>query len=92
MINLRRLDVIRIFALSALLLTPLPYLGRSSNRRSPIRWPRPTASTHLGKSREFATPFNVERPGVNVSRTWEWNPKEKIERRTSPTGADFTTG
>src|SRR6516225_10355078 len=35
----------------------MPYLGRSSDRRSPIRWPRPTASTHSGKSREFATPL-----------------------------------
>jgi hypothetical protein len=41
----------------------------------PNRWPRPTASIRSGKSRESVTPFNAELPGVQLSRTWVWNPK-----------------
>jgi len=75
MINLRRLEVIRIFALSGLLLTP-----------SAISWAqqRPAIADKMAKAHGLDSfrqvegiryTFNVERPGVNVSRSWEWNPK-----------------
>jgi hypothetical protein len=69
MINPRRPGVIRMFALSVMLLTPLPYLGRSRGRQSPTGWPRTTASTHFGQVKGIRYTFSVERPGDNVSRS-----------------------
>ena len=75
MINLRRLDVIRLFAVSALLLTPSATSW--AQQRPPIA--DKMAKTHgldsFGQVEGIRYTFNVERPGVNVSRSWEWNPK-----------------
>jgi hypothetical protein len=49
MINLRRLDVIRFFAVSALLMISAAPSLAQQRRRSPRRWPRPSASTYSGK-------------------------------------------
>jgi len=73
MVNLRRLDVIRLFALSALLLTPSAISW--AQQRPPIA--DKMAKTHgldsFGQVEGIRYTFNVERPGVNVSRSWEWN-------------------
>src|SRR5215831_7851819 len=74
MMSLRRLDVLRLLALSALLITPSISW---SQQRSPIA--DKMAKTHgldsFGQIEGIRYTFNVERPGVNVSRSWEWNPK-----------------
>src|SRR5437763_16656902 len=75
MTYLRRLDVIRLFALSALLLTPSAISW--AQQRPPIA--DKMAQTHgldsFGQVEGIRYTFNVERPGVNVSRSWEWSPK-----------------
>src|SRR5262245_44375044 len=64
----RRLNVIRIFALSALLLTP-----------SAISWAqqRPAIADKMAKTHGLDSFGQVEgiRYTANVSRSWEWNPK-----------------
>src|SRR5438045_2041635 len=75
MISLPRLDVLRFFALSALLLTPSAMSW--AQQRPPIA--DKMAKTHgldsFGQVEGIRYTFNVERPGANVSRSWEWNPK-----------------
>src|SRR4051812_17419679 len=76
MINLRRFDAIRIFALSALLLTPSVLSW--AQQRPPIA--EKMAKTHgldsFGQVEGIRYTFNVARPdGNNVARSWEWNPK-----------------
>ena len=75
MINLRPLDVLRLFALSALLTTPSAVSW--AQQRPPIA--DKMAKTHgldsFGQIEGIRYTFNVERPGANVSRSWEWNPK-----------------
>ena len=75
MINLRRLDVIRLFALSALLLTPSAISW--AQQRPPIadKMAKAHGLDSFGQVEGIRYTFNVERPGVNVSRSWEWNPK-----------------
>jgi hypothetical protein len=75
MISLRRVGVLRLLVFSALLLTPsaMPW----AQQRPPIA--DKMAKTHgldsFGQVEGIRYTFNVERPGVNVSRSWEWNPK-----------------
>jgi len=75
MISLRWLTALRLLALSALLLTPsaMPW----AQQRPPIA--DKMANTHgldsFGRVEGIRYTFKVERPGVNVSRSWEWNPK-----------------
>jgi hypothetical protein len=75
MINLGRLDVLRLFALSALLMTPSAVSW--AQQRPPIA--DKMAKTHgldsFGQIEGIRYTFNVERSGVNVFRSWEWNPK-----------------
>ena len=75
MINLRRLDVVGIFALSALLLTP--YAISWAQQRPPIadKMAKAHGLDSFGQVEGIRYTFNVERPNVNVSRSWEWNPK-----------------
>ena len=75
MINLHRLDVIRIFALSALLLTPSAISW--AQQRPPIadKMAKAHGLDSFGQVEGIRYTFNVERPGANVSRSWEWNPK-----------------
>ena len=75
MINLRRLDVIRIFALSAVLLTPSAISW--AQQRPPIadKMAKAHGLDSFGQIEGIRYTFNVERPNLNVSRSWEWNPK-----------------
>jgi len=48
-----------------------------AQERPPIadKWPRPTGLDSFGQVAGIRYTFNVERPGVTFSRSWEWNPK-----------------
>jgi hypothetical protein len=75
MTNLSRLEVIRHFALSALLLL-LPATSWAQ-QRPPIA--EQLAKTYgldsFGQIEGIRYTFNAELPGVELSRKWEWNPK-----------------
>ena len=75
MTNLSRLDVIRLFAFSMLLLI-LPATSWAQ-QRPPIA--EQMAKTYgldsFGQIEGIRYTFNAERPGGELSRTWEWNPK-----------------
>src|SRR5215471_8840804 len=75
MTNLSRLDVIRLFAFSMLLLL-LPATSWAQ-QRPPIA--EQMAKTYgldsFGQIEGLRYTFNAELPGVKLSRTWEWNPK-----------------
>lgn len=75
MINLRRLDVIRIFALSTLLLTPSAMSW--AQQRPPIadKMAKAHGLDSFGQVEGIRYTFNVQRPGVDLSRSWEWSPK-----------------
>ena len=75
MINLVRLDVIRIFALSALLLTPSALSW--AQQRPPIadKMAKVFGIDSFGKVDGIRYTFNAERPGVSAARSWEWDPK-----------------
>jgi hypothetical protein len=75
MTNLSRLDVSRLLAFSILLL----FLPATSwaQQRPPIA--EQMAKTYgldsFGQIEGIRYTFNAELPGVELSRTWEWNPK-----------------
>jgi len=75
MTNLRRLEVIRLFAFN-LLLFILPATSWAQ-QRLPIA--EQMAKTYgldsFGQVEGIRYTFNAEFPGVKLSRTWEWNPK-----------------
>jgi hypothetical protein len=75
MTNLSRLDVIRFFAFSMLLLL-LPATSWAQ-QRPPIA--EQMAKTYgldsFGQIEGIRYTFNAELPGVELSRKWEWNPK-----------------
>lgn len=75
MTNLSRPDVIRLFAFSILLVL-LPATSRAQ-QRPPIA--EQMAKTYgldsFGQIEGIRYTFNAELPGVELSRTWEWNPK-----------------
>ena len=75
MTNVSRLDVIRLFAFSMLLLL-LPATSWAQ-QRPPIA--EQMAKTYgldsFGQIEGIRYTFNAELPGVELSRTWEWNPK-----------------
>jgi len=75
MMNLRRPDVIRFLAFSALLLAPSS--GGWAQQRPPIaeKMAKTFGLDSFGQVEGIRYTFNVERPGVNVARSWEWNPK-----------------
>ena len=75
MTNLRRLDVIRLFAFSMLLLI---FPATSWAQRPPLA--EQMAKTYgldlFGQIEGIRYTFTAELPGgVKLSRTWEWNPK-----------------
>jgi hypothetical protein len=75
MTNLSRLDVIRVFAFSIL---PLLFPAASwAQQRPPIA--EQMAKTYgldsFGQIEGIRYTFNAELPGVELSRSWEWNPK-----------------
>ena len=75
MTNLSRLDEIRLFVFSMLLLI-LPATSWAQ-QRPPIA--EQIAKTYgldsFGQIEGIRYTFNAELPGVELSRTWEWNPK-----------------
>jgi hypothetical protein len=75
MTSLSRLDVIRFSAVSMLLL--IHPAASWAQQRPPIA--DQIAKTYgidsFGKIEAIRFTFNAELPGVNLSRTWEWNPK-----------------
>jgi hypothetical protein len=75
MTSLSRLDVIRLTAVSMLLL--IHPAASWAQQRPPIA--DQIAKTYgidsFGKIEAIRFTFNAELPGVNLSRTWEWNPK-----------------
>jgi hypothetical protein len=75
MTNLSRLDVIRLSAFSMLLLI----LPATSCSRKPPSVVEPIAKTYgLDSFKQIDAiryTFNVEFPGLNVSRSWVWEPK-----------------
>jgi hypothetical protein len=75
MTNLSRLDVIRLFAFGMLLLI-LPATSWAQ-QRPPIA--EQMAKTYgldsFGKIEAIRYTFSAELPGVELSRSWEWNPK-----------------
>jgi len=75
MTNLRRLEVIRLFALNLLLLI-LPATSWAQ-QRLPIA--EQIAKTYgldsFGQVEAIRYTWNVDAPGRKISRTWEWNPK-----------------
>ncbi len=75
MTNSSRCDVIRLLTFSMLLLILPPTSW--AQQRPPIA--EQMAKTYgidsFGKIEVIRYTFNAELPGVNLSRTWEWNPK-----------------
>jgi len=75
MTKLRRLEVIRLFSFSMLLLILPATLW--AQQRPPIT--EQMAKTYgldsFGQIEAIRYTFNAEFPGVKLSRTWEWNPK-----------------
>jgi hypothetical protein len=75
MTNLSRLDVIRLFAFSMLLLL----LPATSWAQQPPPIAEQMAKTYgldsFGQIEGIRYTFNAELPGVELSRKWEWNPK-----------------
>ena len=75
MTNLSRLDVIRLLALSMLLL--IPPTTSWAEERPPIA--EQMAKTYgldsFGQLEGIRYTFNAELPGVELSRRWEWNTK-----------------
>ena len=69
-----RLDVMRLFAFSMLLILPATAVAQQS---PPIA--EQIAKTYgldsFGQIEAIRYTFNVESPGRNISRTWEWRPK-----------------
>ena len=90
MVNLRRLDVIRLFALSALLLTPSAISW--AQQRPPIA--DKMAKTHgldsFGQVEGIRYTFNVERPGVNGSPSLGTRRSIPAEQPPSFFDRDFT--
>ena len=72
--NLSRLDMIRLLACSMLLI--LPATSRAQ-QRPPIA--EQLAKTYgldsFGQIDAIRYTFNVQFPGVNISRSWVWEPK-----------------
>lgn len=75
MINPCRLDVIRVFALGVLLLAPCAASWAQQRPPTAEKMAKVHGLDSFGQVEGIRYTFNVERPGVNVSRSWEWNPK-----------------
>jgi len=75
MTNLSRLDVIRLFVSSMLLLL-LPATSWAQ-QRPPIaeQMAKAYGLDSYGQIEGIRYTFNAELPGAKLSRTWEWNPK-----------------
>src|SRR5215469_13847528 len=74
MTNLSRLDVIRLFAFSMLL---IPLATSGAQQRPPIA--AQIAKTYgldsFGQIEAIRYTFNAQFPGVDVSHSWVWQPK-----------------
>ena len=75
MTNLSRLDLIRLLAVSMLLLL-LPAASWAQQR--PLiaeQMAKTYGLDSFGQIEGIRYTFNAERPAAKLSRTWEWNPK-----------------
>jgi hypothetical protein len=72
--EMSRLDVMRLFALSMLLILPATAVAQQSPPNA-----EQIAKTYgldsFGQIETIRYTFNAELPGAKVSRTWEWSPK-----------------
>ena len=75
MTNLRRLDVIGFSVLCALLLTPSAISWAQQRPAIAEKMAKAHGLDSFGQVEGIRYTFNVERPGVSLSRSWEWNPK-----------------
>ena len=75
MINLRRCGVIRLFVFSALLLAPFAIGWAQQRPAIADKMAKAHGLDSFGQIEGIRYTFNVERPNLNVSRSWEWNPK-----------------
>jgi len=75
MTALRRVNAIRVFAVSALLLTPLATSWAQQRPAVAEKMAKTFGIDSFGQVDGLRYTFNVERPGVSVARSWEWNPK-----------------
>jgi hypothetical protein len=75
MTKLSRLDVIRLSAVGMLLL--IHPAASWAQQRPPIvdQMAKTYGLDSFGKIEAIRFTFNAELPGVNLSRSWEWNPK-----------------
>lgn len=73
--HLHRFAAVRAFAVVALLLTPFALSW--AQQRPPIvdKMVKAHGFDSFGQVEGIRFTFNVERPGVSVARSWEWNPK-----------------
>ena len=75
MTNSSRLNMIRLLAFTVSVLVLAPTSG--AQERPPVA--EQMAKTYgldsFGRIEKIRYTFNVERPGVNVARSWEWEPK-----------------
>src|SRR3954464_10393730 len=73
MTNASRRDALRLFSMLLLILPAAAW----AQQRPPIA--EQMAKTYgldsFGQIEGIRYTFNAELPGVNLSRTWEWNPK-----------------
>ena len=75
MTNLRRLDVMRLFAFSALLLIPSAMAWAQQRPAMAEKMAKTAGIDSFGQVEGIRFTFNVERGDVKVARGWEWNPK-----------------
>jgi hypothetical protein len=75
MTNFRGFGAIRLFAAGALLLAPSAVSW--AEQRPPIaeKMAKTFGIDSFGQVEGIRYTFNVERPGANVARSWEWDPK-----------------
>lgn len=74
MTNLRRLHVIRLLALGLLLILPAT---SGAQQRPPIleKLTKTYGLESFGQIEAIRYTFNAEAPGLNISRSWTWEPK-----------------
>jgi len=74
MTSLRRRDVTRLLAVATLLLLPV---ASGAQQRSPIldKITKTFGIESFGQIEAIRYTFNAEAPGLNVSRSWIWEPK-----------------
>jgi hypothetical protein len=75
MTYLSRLDLIRLFALSMLLLLLPATSGAQQRPAIAEQMAKTYGLDSFGQIEGIRYTFNAQLPGVELSRAWEWNPK-----------------